>query len=119
MPPEYVGGTGDGRAMTHHVSQAERSEMLRVHAGLLTTMIAGDEAARAAQLKSTVQDHGERSAGDPVAFTGRMVKQIEAGALITHMVFKSLAKRLDLTDAETNEIVAQAIARLEDDDLPA
>lgn len=44
---------------------------------------------------------------------------IEGGALITHMVLKSLAKRLDLTDAETRQIIAQAIARLEEDGFPA
>lgn len=93
--------------------------MLRAHAGIVTTMIAGDEKARLEQLKSIVQEHAERANGDAVAFTGRMAKQIEAGALITHMVLKSLAKRLDMTDTQAHEIVAQAIAQLDDDAFSA
>lgn len=92
--------------------------MLRAHAGLVTAMVAKDEVVRTAQLKSIIQEHAERAAGDPVAFTGRMAKQIEAGVLITHMVLTSLAKRLDMTDAEAQEVIAQAISQVDDGAFP-
>lgn len=48
-----------------------------------------------------------------------MAKQIEAGALVTHLVLKSLAKRLNLSDTEAQEIIARVIASVEDDVFPA
>lgn len=101
-----------------HLSQADRSEMLRAHAGLVTTLVAGDERARREQLNAIVQEHAEQSNGDVGTFAGRMGKQVEGGALITHTILRMLAKRLELSDEETQVVIAQAIARVGDDMFP-
>lgn len=104
--------------MTSHVSRADRTEMLRAHAGLVTTMVAVDEVARNQQLRAIVREHAERSAGDVGTFSALMAKQVEAGALVTHSVLRLLARRLKMTDEETQEVIAQAFASVVDSDLP-
>lgn len=92
--------------------------MFRAHAGLVTTLVAGDEHARSEQLKAIVQEHAEKSSGDLGEFAGRMGKQVEAGALVTHSVLRMLAKRLDLSDEETHTVIAQAIASVNESLFP-
>lgn len=113
-----VGSGPDTWLMTSHVSRADRTEMLRAHAGLVTTMVAVDEVARNHLLAAVVREHAEKSVGDVGAFTALMAKQVEAGALVTHSVLRMLARRLDLTDQETQEVIAQAIASVDEADLP-
>lgn len=91
--------------------------MLRAHAGLVTTMVAVDESARNQQLSAIVREHAAKSAGDMGTFTALMAKQIEAGAIVTHSVLRMLARRLNLTDEETQAVIAQAIAGLNEADL--
>lgn len=81
-------------------------------------MVALDEVARNNQLRAIVREHAEKSVGDVGAYTARMAKQVEAGALVTHSVLRMLARRLDLTDEQTQEVIAQAIASLDETDLP-
>lgn len=104
--------------MANHVSRAQRAEMVRAHAGIVTAFVSGDEPARSQQLASIVQDHAQASAGDIGMFAGLMGKQVEAGAVVTYTVLRSLSKRLGLSDAETQEIIAQAVAQLDEGDFP-
>lgn len=92
--------------------------MMRAHAGLVTTLVAGDEHGRYEQLKSIVREHAEDSGGDIGAFAGRMGKQVEAGALVTYSVLRLLAKRLGLSEGEAHAVIAQAIAGLDDEAFP-
>lgn len=92
--------------------------MLRAHAGIVTALVAGDAQARDQQVKAIVVDHAEKSGGDMGLFAGRMGKQVEAGARVTQTVLRMLAKRLDLTDEETQAVIAQAIASIDDDLMP-
>lgn len=103
----------------YHLPQSDRGEMLRAHAGLVTTIVSDDADARADQLKSIVQEHLEKSHGDVGVFAARMAKQVEAGALITHSIMRMLSKRLNLSEQETQVIVAQAIGSVDDTEFPA
>jgi hypothetical protein len=104
--------------MTHHVSRAARAEMTRAHAGIVTAFVAGDEKARTQQVASIVREHAQMAAGDPAAFAVLMGKQVEAGAVVTFTVLRSLSKRLGLSDAETQEIIAQAVAQVDESAFP-
>ncbi|WP_136024258.1 hypothetical protein [Microbacterium sp. K27] len=104
--------------MMNHVSRFTRAEMTRAHAGLVTAFVAGDEDARSKQLASIVREHAVAAAGDTQAFAGLMAKQVEAGAAVTYTVLRSLAPRLGLTDAETQELIAQAVAQMDESAFP-
>lgn len=104
--------------MMNYVSRNARAEMTRAHAGLVTAIVAGDEQARSAQLASIVREHAVASAGDAPAFAMLMGKQVEAGALVTHTVLRMLARRLGMSDAETQEIIAQAVAQVDETAFP-
>lgn len=104
--------------MMNHVPRAVRAEMTRAHAGLVTTFVAGDEAARSVQLTSIVREHATSAGRDASAFALLMAKQVEAGAVVTYTVLRSLAKRLGLSDEETQEIIAQAVAQVDETAFP-
>lgn len=101
-----------------HVTRAQRAEMVRAHAGIVTAWVAGDEEARSQQLASIVRDHAEAARGDILTFAGLMGKQVEAGAALSYTLVRMLAKRLNLSDAETQEAIAQAVAQVDDSAFP-
>lgn len=109
---------GRVEGMTLHFSRAERAEMLRSHAGIVTALVANDEEARRAQLRAIVLEHLEKAAGEPTELASRMAKQVEAGAHVTHAVLRLLSKRLNLSEEETHQVIAHAISQLEDEALP-
>lgn len=101
-----------------HISRSARAEMMRAHAGLVTTMVSGDENARDRQLAAIVAEHVQNADGNVGTFTGLMGKQVEAGAHVTFTVLRLLAKRLNMTAEETQATIAQAIAALDEDAFP-
>ncbi|EYT59747.1 hypothetical protein D514_0111575 [Microbacterium sp. UCD-TDU] len=92
--------------------------MTRAHAGIVTAFVAGDEKARTQQVASIVREHAQTAAGDPAVFAVLMGKQVEAGAVVTFTVLRSLSKRLGLSDAETQAIIAQAVAQVDESAFP-
>jgi hypothetical protein len=82
--------------------------MLRASSGVVTALVANDPKAVTAQILSMVKDQVELSAGDPAMLTFRMIKQLEASARVTQVVLRSLSSRLGASDAEVQEILAQA-----------
>ncbi|MGD8168550.1 hypothetical protein ACEXOS_015115 [Herbiconiux sp. P16] len=96
--------------MMHDIPKDQLQEMLRASSGVVTALIANDPAAANAQALAIVAEQAELSAGDSEMLAFRMVKQLEASARITHQVIRSLAPRLGLTEAQTQEILAQSWA---------
>lgn len=94
----------------HFVPPADRSEMVRAFAGLLTAKVANDPRAADAQLKSIIRDQAEASGGDLEVFAVRMAKQVEAGAIVAWTILRSLAPRLGLTEFETQRVLAEVFA---------
>lgn len=92
--------------------------MFRAHVGVVTALIANDEVAVDAQLRGIVEDQVQASGGDFSVFAARMAKQVEAGARTTRHILMSLAPRLGLTEAETQEIIAQVYSTGFEDALP-
>lgn len=101
-----------------HLSAADRTEMIRAHTGLVTALIDGDDRALRMQLRGLVDDQWQASGGDVDVFRRRMSKHIEAGARSTWHVMMSLAPRLGLTTAETQQIIAQIYSGDFEDQLP-
>ena len=89
------------------ISAADRNEMLRTFAGLVTAKVAKDPEAVNLQLKAIIRDPAEASHGDLEAFATRMVKQVEAGAIVAWHILKSLAPRLGLSEAEAQQVLAE------------
>ncbi|EZP26254.1 hypothetical protein [Microbacterium oleivorans] len=94
----------------YHLTKHERAAMIRAHAGLVTALLGKDPDALDGQLKSIVREQSEASRGDVKAFAGRMAKQVEAGAIVTRHLLMSLAPRLDMTEAEAQELLATIYA---------
>lgn len=94
----------------YQLTKAERAEMIRAHAGLVTALVSKDADALEVQLKSIVREQSEASRGDVKAFAGRMAKQVEAGAIVTRHLLMSLAPRLDVTEAEAHALLASIYA---------
>jgi hypothetical protein len=101
----------------YFVPAGERAEMLRSHMGLVTALIDGAPEVWKSQIGSIVAEQADASRGDIAVFAGRMAKQIEAGARVTHGVIKLLASRLGISEAEANRIVAEAYGELGPDDM--
>jgi len=89
------------------VSAAERNEMLRSFAGLVTAKVSGDPEAVNLQLKAIMRDQAEASHGDLEAFAARMAKQVEAGAIVAWAILELLASRLGLSEAEAQRVLAE------------
>lgn len=101
----------------YFVPADERAEMLRSHMGLVTALIDGSPEVWKSQIGSIVAEQAEAPRGDIAVLAGRMAKQIEAGARVTHGVIKLLAVRLGISEAEANRIVAEAYGELGPDDM--
>lgn len=94
-------------------SVAERNEMLRSASGVVTALVSGDQSAVTAQTASIVQEHLDASSGDINKFAARMAKQVEAGARVNHSAIKHLAKRLNVSEADVQEILARALNEID------
>lgn len=93
---------------TPHASSAQRAEMMRLHNGIVSSIIQGDPAATTAMLRAAVDDHLEASGGDARVFAALMAKQIEAGARVHIVTLRALATRLDRPVDEVHETLAAA-----------
>lgn len=89
------------------ISAADRNEMLRTFAGLVTAKVAKDPEAVNLQLKAIIRDQAEASHGDLEAFATRMAKQVAAGAIVARAILKSLAPRRELSEAEAQRVWAE------------
>lgn len=89
-------------------SREELAEMIRAHNGVVTAIISDDADALEAQLISVTTGHLSEAQLDVPLFAARMAQQVEAGARVTVVVLRSLAKRLGVSVEEVHEIMAQA-----------
>jgi len=84
------------------VSAAERNEMLRSFAGLVTAKVSGDPEAVNLQLKAIMRDQAEASHGDLEAFAARMAKQVEAGAIVAWAILECSRRDSDSAKPRPN-----------------
>lgn len=89
-----------------HLSRNDRAEMFRGHLGIVTALVADDEAAAQQQIASLIGDQLEAAGEDIGSFAKRMAKQLEGGARVTTHLVMSLARRLEMTEAELVEALA-------------
>lgn len=94
----------------YFLTKTERAEMMRAQVGLVTALIAKDDEALDAQLRAILADHATASGGDVKVFSGRMAKQVEIGAVMSRHILMSLAPRLNMSEAEVNELFASTYA---------
>ena len=90
----------------------DRAEMIRAHIGLMTAVLAGDDAARGAMIGEIIRSEGQPS-GDTATLVARLGKQIEAGAQVSVMLMKMVADDRGRTYEDAVQELGQKALELE------
>ncbi len=91
----------------------ELTEMIRSQGGVVTAVLADDNALVTAQIKNIVEDLTTMADGDGIAFVGLAAKQIEAAARFSAAIVKMLGTREQFSAEYTQRLLAEALAEFE------